>query len=117
MATLTGNKPKDTYKGLIKTSDNQEVTGSVDLTDGNGNVLPINVSTTEVRINGEKSSFIYNQTVAEEVWTVNHNMGKRPSVTTVDTTDRIVVGEVNYLDNETLVITFKYPFKGKVYLN
>jgi hypothetical protein len=117
MATLTGNKPKDTYKGLIKTSDNQEVTGSVNLTDGNGNVLPINVSRTEVKINGEKSSFVYNQAVAEVSWTVNHNMGKRPSVTTVDTTDRIVIGEVNYLDNETLVITFKYPFKGKVYLN
>jgi hypothetical protein len=117
MATLTGNKPKDTYKGLIKTSDNQEVTGAVNLTDGNGNVLPINISPTEVRINGEKSSFVYNQTVAEETWTVNHGMGKRPSVTTVDTTERIVVGEVNYIDNETLVITFKYPFKGKVYLN
>ena len=117
MATLTGNKPKDTYKGLIKTVDSDEVTGEVQLSDGNGNVLPINVSPTEVRINGERSSFVYNQSVAEQEWIVNHGMGKRPSVTTVDSTDRIVVGEVNYIDNETLVITFKYPFKGKVYLN
>lgn len=38
MASLTGNKIKDTYKGLIKTSDNTELSGSSkELTDGNGN--------------------------------------------------------------------------------
>ena len=41
MATLTGNKPKDTYKGLIKTVDSNEVTGDVQLSDGNGNALQI----------------------------------------------------------------------------
>lgn len=38
MASLTGNKIKDTYKGLIKTSDNAELSGTAkELTDGNGN--------------------------------------------------------------------------------
>ena len=38
MASLTGNKIKDTYKGIIKTSDNAELSGSAkELTDGNGN--------------------------------------------------------------------------------
>ena len=52
MATLTGNKPKDTYKGLIKTFDSNEVTGEVQLSDGNGNALPMTVSTTDVRVRG-----------------------------------------------------------------
>lgn len=38
MASLTGNKIKDTYKGIIKTSDSAELSGSAkELTDGNGN--------------------------------------------------------------------------------
>jgi hypothetical protein len=38
MASLTGNKIKDTYKGIIKTSDNAELSGTAkELTDGNGN--------------------------------------------------------------------------------
>jgi hypothetical protein len=38
MASLTGNKIKDTYKGIIKTSDSAELNGSAkELTDGNGN--------------------------------------------------------------------------------
>ena len=38
MAGLTGNKIKDTYKGLIKTTDNTELSATAkELTDGNGN--------------------------------------------------------------------------------
>jgi hypothetical protein len=38
MASLTGKKIKDTYKGIIKTSDNAELSGTAkELTDGNGN--------------------------------------------------------------------------------
>ena len=38
MASLTGNKIKDTYKGLIKTTDNAELSATAkELTDGNGN--------------------------------------------------------------------------------
>ena len=38
MASLTGNKIKDTYKGIIKTSDSAELSGTAkELTDGNGN--------------------------------------------------------------------------------
>tara|TARA_R110000796_G_scaffold16612_1_gene51783 strand:- start:419 stop:772 length:354 start_codon:yes stop_codon:yes gene_type:complete len=117
MSTLTGTKPKDTYQGLIKTVDNGPVDSSKQLSDGDGNIIPITVSATEVRINGERSSFVHNQTVSAAEWNISHVMGKKPSVTTVDSTDRVVVGEVNYLDNENLVITFKYPFKGKAYLN
>jgi len=46
MASLSGKKVKDTYKGLIKTSDNSAVTSSnVELTDGNGNGIGVQVNT------------------------------------------------------------------------
>lgn len=118
MATLTGNKPKDTYKGLIKTADSQEVSGEVQLSDGNGNLLPISVSQTDVRVNGESlTSYTHDQTTTELEWVIEHNLGKKPSVTAVDSANTQVIGEVEYLDNDRLVVRFKYPFKGKAFLN
>ena len=124
MSTLTGTKPKDTYQGLIKTSDNQQVSGAKQLSDGNGNLLPITVSTESVAMtgsvtaNGESlTSFTHNQTVAAVEWTINHNMNKKPSVTIVDSANTYVIGEVEYLDSNSLRVSFKYAFKGKAYLN
>ena len=124
MSTLTGQKPKDTYQGLIKTSDNQQVSGEKQLSDGNGNLLPVTVSTTSVALtgtvtaNGESlTSYTHNQTVASEDWHINHNMGKKPSVTIVDSANTYVVGEVTYEDSNSLHVRFKYAFKGKAYLN
>ena len=124
MSTLTGQKPKDTYKGLIKTSDSQEVSGAKQLSDGNGNLLPVTVSTNSVALtgtvtaNGEKlTSYTHDQTVAATEWTISHNLNKRPSVTVIDSMNRVVVGEVEYLDNNGIVLRFKAAFKGKAYLN
>ena len=118
MATLTGNKPKDTYKGLIKTIDSNEVTGEVQLSDGNGTALPISVSTSNVRVNGESlTSYTHHQDVSASEWIIEHALGKNPSVSVVDSANTQVVGEVEYLDNAVLVVRFKYPFKGKAFLN
>ena len=45
MSTLTGKKIKDTYDGLVKTSDQQEIpaTGRVELEDGLGNTTALKV--------------------------------------------------------------------------
>ncbi len=124
MATLTGNKPKDTYKGLIKTSDSNELSGSKQLSDGNGNLLPITVSTSTVALtgtvtsNGESlTSFTHNQTTTATSWTITHNMGKNPSVTIVDSANTYVVGEIDYINNNSLTVSFKSDLKGKAYLN
>lgn len=124
MSTLTGTKPKDTYRGLIKTEDNQGVTTEKQLSDGDGNQLPIRVSPTgskftgDVRANGESlTSYTHTQSTAEVEWTINHNMNKKPSVTIVDSANTYVLGEVEYLDKNALVVRFKFPFKGKAHLN
>ena len=53
MATLTNLKIKDTYDGLLKTSDNQPIGGTLKtLQDGLGNDLPLQVSTTTVNFTG-----------------------------------------------------------------
>jgi hypothetical protein len=44
MATLTNTKIKDTYQSLIKTEDNLEITGEVELTDGIGTLTGVKIS-------------------------------------------------------------------------
>ena len=124
MSTLTGTKPKDTYQGLIKTSDSGPVTGSKQLSDGNGNLLPVTVSSSSVALtgtvtaNGESlTSYTHNQTTTATSWTINHNMNKKPSVTVVDSANTYVIGEVEYLDANSLTVSFKNAFKGKAHLN
>lgn len=124
MSTLTGTKPKDTYQGLIKTSDNGPVSGSKQLSDGEGNLIPISVSTTAVTMtgavtaNGESlTSFTHDQTTTANSWTITHNMGKYPSVTIVDSANSYVIGNIEYINSNSLTVSFKNAFKGKAYLN
>lgn len=65
---------------------------------------------------GDKT-FVFTQASAEAVWEIQHNLGKYPSVTTVDSADTVVVGSVEYIDLNNLTITFSAAFSGKAYLN
>ena len=44
MASLTNKKIKDTYEGLLKTSDNAAIDGVVEITDGAGNTTGVSIS-------------------------------------------------------------------------
>ena len=53
MSSLINTKIQDTYTGLIKTADNAPITATLkNLEDGNGGVLPIQVSTAGVNFTG-----------------------------------------------------------------
>jgi hypothetical protein len=45
LATLNNKKIKDTFKGLLKTLDNSEITGQVEITDGDGNQTGVFINT------------------------------------------------------------------------
>jgi hypothetical protein len=51
------------------------------------------------------------------VWTIEHNLGKRPSVVVIDSAGDQVEGMVAYLDANNLMITFSAAFGGEAYLN
>lgn len=63
------------------------------------------------------TTFRFVQGVASEIWLINHNLHRRPSVTIVDSTWRQVHGQVEYLDDETIRLTFSAAFSGEAYLN
>jgi hypothetical protein len=66
---------------------------------------------------GHSHGFIWDQGMPATVWTVVHNMNRRPSITVVDSSFAVVIGQMDYIDNNTVTITFSAPFSGKAYLN
>lgn len=52
--TLTSKRIKDTYSGLLKTTDNAVIDGTLrKVTDGQGNVSAMSISNTDVRMDGD----------------------------------------------------------------
>jgi hypothetical protein len=66
---------------------------------------------------GGDAHFVYEQNMPSATWEVTHNLGKKPSVVVVDTTENTVVGDIQYTSLNTLTITFVDSFSGKAYLN
>ena len=82
----------------------------------NGVVLVGNKTGKELGIVYDKT-FIYNQATSSDVWEIEHNLDKYPSVTVVDSGGSVVVGEIVYIDKNNVRITFTSAFSGKAYLN
>ena len=61
--------------------------------------------------------FPFAQNLPSDTWAVVHTLNKFPSVSVVDTSGNVVVGDIRYIDNFNLIITFSAPFAGKAYLN
>ena len=66
---------------------------------------------------GDKNQvFLFDQPTT--VWTINHTLNKRPSVTILDISGSLIRGQIDYLlDNATIIITFNQPMSGEVILN
>lgn len=62
-------------------------------------------------------TFVFEQGVASSVWEIEHNLGKYPSVSIVDTAGNEIIASVKYPDENNVVITMTSEFKGKAYLN
>ena len=63
--------------------------------------------------------FVYNQLAPSNEWVIEHNLGKHPSVTVVDSAENQVIGEVTYINDSILKVYFgpEISFSGKAYLN
>lgn len=61
--------------------------------------------------------FKFVQSVPSSIWEIEHNLNKNPSVTVVDSAENVVIGDVEYIDSNKLIIRFISGFSGKAYLN
>lgn len=118
-----------TFKAFF-TNDQQSLIGDmgvVSATSNNYNDLNSKPSINGVTLIGAQTSqtlniiedknFVFSQNVASDLWYVVHNLSKYPSVTVVDSGMNVVIGEVTYMDENTLQIEFTVPFSGRAYLN
>lgn len=60
--------------------------------------------------------YVHTQASASATWTITHDLGGRPSVTVVDSSGTVVVGEVRYDSNTVVTVLFTAPFSGYAYL-
>ena len=66
---------------------------------------------------GSDAHFTYTQNAASDTWSIAHNLGKKPSVTIVDSADSVLYGSIEYTDLNNLTINLSAPTSGKAYLN
>jgi hypothetical protein len=59
---------------------------------------------------------VHTQSAASTTWTVTHTLGGRPSVTIVDSSGTVVIGEIAYNSDTQVTISFTAPFSGFAYL-
>ncbi len=64
------------------------------------------------------SNYTHQQSVANNIWNIIHNLGFNPAVTVIDSGNNTIVNnDVNYINLNQLSITFAASFTGKAYLS
>ena len=66
--------------------------------------------------NGDKS-YVHVQSQAAKVWVIKHDLDKMPSVVVKDSAGNTIVGESEYVDKNTVILSFSGAFSGKAFLN
>ena len=93
---------------------NVEITASLSATGTPDNTKFLRGDNTWVEAD---KTFIFTQGTPSTSWVIQHNLGKFPSITVVDTADTVVIGDYNYTDDNNVTLTFSAGFAGKAYLN
>lgn len=108
------------YETLVKDTVNNTFTVGYDTT-----TLYLKGSATRPQYNSSDlalksdipTTYVHEQGVASAVWTVQHNLNKYPSVTVVDSSENVIIADVEYVDVNTVKITMNGASKGRAYLN
>ena len=93
---------------------NVEVTASLSATGTPDNTKFLRGDNVWARAN---ETYTFAQASASAVWTVQHNLDKFPSVTMVLSTGQKGYGDIVYIDENNLTITFASAESGKAYMN
>ena len=61
---------------------------------------------------GGDAGFTHTQSSASATWTVDHSLGRKPSVTILNSSDIEIEGEVEHSDNNTVIVRFSVAVAG-----
>jgi hypothetical protein len=64
-----------------------------------------------------KSKYTHTQGSPTTTWSITHNLGYKPNVAVVDTSDTVCFGDIDYTNDNAIVVTFAQSFAGKAYLS
>lgn len=115
------NAENSTYFGVyriqaINTVNANVISLTVDVTSSNGTTTSLDNVTLSGVYSGDKT-YVHTQLAALSTWTINHTLSKFPSVTIVDDGGNVVIGDVAYISESQLTVTFSGALSGKAYLN
>jgi hypothetical protein len=64
-----------------------------------------------------KSKFVHTQASSATTWSITHNLKFYPNVSIVDSALSHVIGEVTYINENSLTVSFTSAFSGKAFLS
>lgn len=102
------NKAQEVYNRLNSMQLIKEATivdGNIVLTGQNDNDVVLELH------------YTHNQMSPSKVWTITHNLKKKPSVTVIDSAGTVVYGAVQYDSLDTITVYFAGAFSGTALLN
>lgn len=104
----------------ISTYEKDQVVNPTDKvigTDGlTGDTFNYSVEALATFISGA-TTYIHDQLQTSATWLIQHDLERFPSIEVVDSAGTVVVGGIQYVDENNVTITFSSPFTGKAYLN
>jgi hypothetical protein len=62
-------------------------------------------------------NYVHTQALPLSTWVITHNLNKKPSVRIEDLVGNDIIAQIDYVDNNQLVIIFAIPVAGTAYLN
>ena len=64
-----------------------------------------------------QGTFLFSQSTPSVIWDINHNLGFYPNVSVTDSSNRMVLTDINYVDNNNLQVMVANAFSGTAYLS
>ena len=65
----------------------------------------------------EDKTYVHSQKIASDTWNVKHDLNKFPSVSVVDSANTLVLCDIDYINENELIVRSKAPFSGTCYCN
>jgi hypothetical protein len=96
------------------------ITQTLNVNTVTGTAVVVNPSTPSVTVvnagpvgpAGSGAGYNHTQTAALSIWVINHNLGYKPSVQTFTVGGLEVLGEIQHISNNQVVVTFNTTISG-----
>ena len=136
VTSLQGVNSGNSVTGTVSNGDNPLVTGIISNTSHEAMLIQIallqeqmqnyvSVDSLDLSIYALKTelpdmskiTYVHEQMISSNVWKITHNLGRYPNITVIDSGGTVVAGEIVYVTQDNLILTFSAEFSGKALLS